>query len=269
MSSKIKMPTFFISHGGGPWPWLDGPYRDSYRLLEQSLKELPNNLPQKPNAILIISGHWETEKFSIMTHAQPPMIYDYSGFPAHTYQIKYPAKGMPTLALNVQSMLDKIGIPILLDTVRGYDHGTFTPLAVSFPNADVPVVQLSMRADYDADAHIKVGRALAPLREQGVLIIGSGLSYHNLRMFDQRAAKPSHEFDAWLQQTLIHSDPLERRAKLLEWERAPSARIAHPQEDHLLPLMIAVGAAEEDLCQMCYHEDNFMGGIAVSSFRFG
>jgi aromatic ring-opening dioxygenase catalytic subunit (LigB family) len=265
---KTKMPVYFISHGGGPWPWLQGPYREAYRQLEASLQKLPQELPEKPKAILMISGHWEENTFSIMTHPKPEMLYDYGGFPEHTYHIKYSAPGSPELAFKVQSLLKDAGITAQLNPHRGFDHGTFTPLAVSYPNADIPVVQLSLRKDYDPEIHLQVGKALASLRDEGVLIIGSGLSYHNLRLFDQRASKPSREFDSWLQTTL-KLDPKERREKLLDWEKAPSARLAHPQEDHLIPLMVAVGAAENETSQLSYHEDQFMGGIAVSSFRFG
>lgn len=269
MSAKKKMPTYFISHGGGPWPWLEGSYRAAYGQLEKSLSALPLELPERPKAILMVSAHWEEEDFTIMTSPQPPMIYDYGGFPEHTYHIKYAAPGSPELAQKVQALLKNDGILSRLNAERGFDHGTYTPLAVAYPKADIPILQLSIKSDYNPEAHLKLGRALAPLREAGILIIGSGLSYHNLRLFDQRAAQPSHEFDSWLQETLIHSSTKERSAKLLLWENAPSARIAHPQEDHLLPLMVAVGAAEDEPCKLSYHEDGFLGGIAVSSFRFG
>lgn len=269
MLSQIKMPTYFISHGGGPWPWLEGNYRQAYNVLEKSLKELPDHLPAIPKALLVISGHWEEKKIGIMSSLAPGMIYDYGGFPEHTYHIKYSAPGDPALALQVQSLLSAAGIESELNEQRGFDHGTYTPLAVAYPKANIPIVQISMRADYNPEAHLNLGRALAPLRNEGVLIIGSGLSYHNLRLFDQRASKPSHEFDLWLQQILLQSDFKERSSKLIDWEKAPSARIAHPAEDHLLPLMVAVGAAEDEKGQLCYHEDHFFGGIAVSSFRFG
>lgn len=263
-----KMPVYFISHGGGPWPWLSGPYRDAYHHLEVSLQALPSELPRKPQAILMISGHWEENKFSIMTNPHPSMLYDYGGFPEHTYHIKYPAPGSPELASRVHSLLSAAGFQSQNNSERGFDHGAFTPLAVSFPQADIPVVQLSLRSDYDPEAHIQVGRALASLRDEGILIIGSGLSYHNLRLFDQRASKPSREFDTWLQNTL-KLDPQSRLEKILEWEKAPSARLAHPQEDHLLPLMVSLGAAENEVARLSYHEDQFFGGISVSSFCFG
>jgi aromatic ring-opening dioxygenase catalytic subunit (LigB family) len=265
----MKMPTYFISHGGGPWPWLQGAYKEACTNLKISLEHLPMELPEKPKAILIISGHWEESEFKISSGAKPGMVYDYYGFPDYTYQIKYPAPGSPDLANRVKSLIDGVGFNATLDPDRGFDHGTFTPLAVAFPNADVPVVQLSLRADYDPETHLKVGRAIAPLRDEGILIIGSGLSYHNLRMFDARAMKPSHEFDHWLQESIVRSHPKDRTEKLKSWENAPSARLAHPQEDHLLPLMVAVGAAENEKAEMSYHEDHFLGGIAVSSFKFG
>jgi aromatic ring-opening dioxygenase catalytic subunit (LigB family) len=269
MNSTKRMPTYFISHGGGPWPWLEGKFQEYMKELRRSLESLPGELPEKPKAILIISGHWEEDKFAIMTNPMPGMEYDYSGFPAFTYEIKYPAHGSPELAARVKKLLDEAGIDSKFDPSRGYDHGIFAPLAVSYPNADVPVVALSIRNDYDPAAHLELGRALAPLRDEGVLIIGSGLSYHNLRMFNEHAIKPSREFDEWLNETLINSSTSERSEKLLHWGKAPSARLAHPQEDHLIPLMVAVGAAEGEAAALCYHEEKFMGGITVSSFRFG
>lgn len=268
MASSKRMPTYFISHGGGPWPWVDG-FRETFKHLKTSLEAMPDELPEKPRAILVISGHWEEDNFAVMSGQKPGMVYDYHGFPEHTYRIQYPAPGSPELARRVQQLLNQAGIVATFDGARGFDHGTFVPLAVAYPDADVPVVELSLEKGYDPKAHLQLGRALAPLRDEGILIIGSGLSYHNLRMFDARAVKPSHEFDGWLRETLLDSTPIERSEKLLDWENAPSARLAHPNEDHLIPLMVAVGAAAEDPATICYHEDYLMGGIAVSSFRFG
>lgn len=269
MNNKPQFPTYFLSHGGGPWPWLEGPFRDSMEKLKISLEELPKELPEKPRAILMISGHWEEEDFKVMSNPHPGMVYDYYGFPEHTYSIKYEAPGSPELANQVKELIENIGLKSSLDSERGFDHGTFVPLAVSFPQADIPVVQLSLRSDYDPEVHFKVGQALAPLRREGVLIIGSGLSYHNLRMFNASAMKPSREFDHWLQEVILKTPPEKRLEKLKSWHLAPSARLAHPREDHLIPLMVAVGAAENDNAQLCYHEDDLLGGITVSSFRFG
>jgi len=154
-------------------------------------------------------------------------------------------------------------------TKRGFDHGTFSPLAAMYPGADVPVLQLSIRADYDVEAHIAAGRALVPLRDKAVLIVASGLSYHNLRRFGAAGQHPSHEFDAWLTETLCGSVGKPRSEQLRSWTTAPSARLAHPDEDHLIPLMVAVGAAEDEPAQRVYHEDAFFGALAVSSYRFG
>jgi len=266
----MTLPTYFISHGGGPWPYMKDELGGAYDILEASLKGMPEQLgsPMRPKAILMISGHWEEQDFTVMTHATPPMIYDYSGFPEHTYHIHYKAPGSPELAARVQELLTTAGIASRADAKRGFDHGAYAPLAVMYPHADIPVVQLSIRSDYDPEAHLQLGRALAPLREEGILIIGSGLSYHNLRRFGAAAAAPSKEFDVWLGQTLTASNPNQRTERLLAWAKAPSARLAHPQEDHLIPLMVAVGAAEQEKGEMIYHEEKFMGGVTVSSFRF-
>jgi aromatic ring-opening dioxygenase catalytic subunit (LigB family) len=141
--------------------------------------------------------------------------------------------------------------------------------AYIYPDADVPVLQLSLQQGYDPGDHLLIGRALAPLRDEGVLIVGSGLSYHNLGQFGPGAKASSVAFDQWLQDTLVAASPNERVARLLAWESAPSARSAHPQEDHLLPLMVVVGAAGDDKARLVYHEENFFGGITVSSFMFG
>jgi aromatic ring-opening dioxygenase catalytic subunit (LigB family) len=241
----------------------------TYDRLAASLQAMPRQLGTTPAAVLVISGHWEERDFTVMASAQPPMIYDYAGFPEHTYRIKYAAPGAPQCADRVRSLLEGAGFAAPLDPARGYDHGTFTPLAMIYPDADVPVLQLSLRRDYDPRAHLAVGRALAPLRDEQVLILGSGLSYHNLREFGPRAKEPSAAFDHWLQETLVTASPADRISRLVAWETAPAAARAHPRADHLLPLMVVVGAAGNDPAACVYHEDNFLGGVVVSSFRFG
>lgn len=264
-----RLPTYFLSHGGGPWPYLTGPFRERYRVLEASLQQTARELGARPRAILVVSGHWEAAEFTVMSSPNPGMVYDYSGFPAHTYAVRYAAPGSPVLADRVTRLFDAAGIAVRADDGRGFDHGCFAPLAVMYPDADVPVLQLSLKAGYDPEAHLAAGRALAPLRDEGVLIIGSGLSYHNLREFGPQAKEASEAFDAWLQQTLLHSPPATRLQRLLQWEQAPSARRAHPHEDHLIPLMVAVGAAENEVAACVYHEQGFFGGVTASSFRFG
>lgn len=262
-----RMPTYFISHGGGPWPWLPD-MREMLKSLEVSLANMPSEIGVTPKAILMISGHWEENDFAVMSSPAPGMVYDYGGFPPFTYQIKYAAPGAPALAKRVADLLTAAGLPTHLDGARGYDHGTFAPMQVMYPHADVPLLQVSLRHGYDPEEHLALGRALAPLRDEGVLIVGSGLSYHNLRLFGPGAKEPSAAFDAWLDQAM-KADPQTRVAALKNWSQAPAARICHPQEDHLIPLMAAVGAAETEKATRVYHDKNVFGGVTASSYRFG
>ncbi|MEZ5716753.1 MAG: class III extradiol ring-cleavage dioxygenase [Paracoccaceae bacterium] len=263
-----RMPTYFISHGGGPWPWVPQ-MRETFKALEESFHRMVAELPERPKAVLMISGHWEEDDaYTVMHASKPPMVYDYYGFPPHTYEITYPAPGAPALAERVAALIDAAGLPARLDETRGYDHGTFVPMAILWPQADMPLIQVSMRAHYSPEEHLELGRALAPLRDEGVLIVGSGLSYHNLRAFGPGARAPSEAFDAWLSEAL-EQPPLERTQEVLGWELAPSARECHAREDHLIPLFAALGAAEGEPATRTYHEEMIMGGVTASSWRFG
>jgi aromatic ring-opening dioxygenase catalytic subunit (LigB family) len=264
-----RLPTYFISHGGGPWPFMKDMLGGAYDRLEKSLQDMAPEVGTPPKAVLMVSAHWEEPAFTVMTTARPPMIYDYGGFPAHTYSVQYPAPGSPQTAERVRSLIAQAGIDVRTNAQRGFDHGMFSPMAVIYPDANVPVLQLSLKAGLDPREHLALGRALAPLRDEDVLIVASGLSYHNLREFGPRAQGPSQAFDRWLQDAVVSASPAERTQRLIDWEAAPSARRAHPREEHLLPLMVAVGAAEGEAAACTYHEDNFMGGVAASSFRFG
>jgi aromatic ring-opening dioxygenase catalytic subunit (LigB family) len=263
-----RLPSYFISHGGGPWPYVPE-MRAAMQVLEASLADIPRQIGVVPSAVLMVSGHWEAPGFRVMAHARPPMVYDYGGFPPHTYHVQYPAPGAPALAARVQQLARDSGIEVQPDALQGFDHGTFAPLAVMYPQADVPVLQLSLKSRYDPAEHLAIGRALAPLRDEGVLIIGSGLSYHNLGRLGPMARQPSEAFDAWLQEAAVGLPPAERTQHLLQWQSAPAARVAHPREDHLIPLMVAVGAAEEEPGTLVYHETGVFGGMTASSFRFG
>lgn len=262
------LPTFFISHGGGPWPWLkqEMPFFDK---LEAALTDMPRQIGRTPAAVLMVSGHWEEDIFTVQSNPHPPMLYDYGGFPDFTYRIRYDAPGPPELAHRVHGLIEKAGLAAALDAERGFDHGTFVPMSVIYPKADVPVLQVSLKRGFDPMEHIALGKALAPLRDEDVLIIGSGLSYHNLRAFNAQAAEPSRAFDDWLNRTIVEANAHERIEALAAWSSAPAARIAHPMEDHLIPLMVAVGAAGDDAAVRVYHQDDLLGGISVSSFRFG
>lgn len=267
-NSNMLMPTYYLSHGGGPWPYMNGPMRSRFALMEAALQDIPKQLPARPRAVLVISGHWEEPQFTVSSGAQPGMVYDYYGFPPETYHIRYPAPGSPEVALSVQQLLHAAGWNAPADPGRGFDHGTFSMLQPIYPQADVPVVQLSLKQSFDPAEHIAVGRALAPLRAQGILIIGSGQSYHNLRLWGPGGARPAAVFDQWLRESLLGRSAGQIESALLHWEQAPAARLAHPREDHLLPLMVAAGAAGEDPAHVVFGEQ-FMGALAVSSFRFG
>jgi len=247
---------------------MSGEFRSRYAWMEQALQDLPHQLPAPPTAVLVISGHWEANEFSISSGVSPGMVYDYHGFPEYTYRVKYPAPGSPRLADAVQDLLLEAGWNARLEPDRGLDHGAFSMLQPVFPNADVPVVQLSLKAGLDPSEHLAVGRAISPLRDEGVLILGSGMSYHNLRQFGPAGARPSILFDGWLRSVLLNSPSGERDEHLLHWAEAPAAREAHPREEHLLPLMVAVGAADGDVAE-CVFGEIFWGHMHVSSFRFG
>lgn len=260
------MPTYFISHGGGPWPWLPA-WRSEFAPLEASLRDMPGQLPEKPKAVLSISGHWEDDAFAVMSAPKPPMEYDYYGFPPETYEITYPAPGAPDIAQEAADLIAVAGLPARLDAKQGFDHGTFVPLHVMYPEADVPLFQVSLQKGYDPAAHFAMGRALAPLREKGVLIIGSGLSYHNLKFMNPTARVPSEAFDTWLDEALALT-PEDRTKALLDWETAPYARTCHEKEDHFAPIFAALGAAESGKATRIYHQKNIFGGVTASGYRF-
>lgn len=264
----MRLPTYFISHGPGPWPvvpHLEG----AMARLKQSLQDIPRQLSVPPRAVLVISAHWEEPEFSLTGAARLEPIYDFFGFPKSAHQLSYPATGLPELARHIRDLLESADISAQLDTKRGLDHGAYVPLMVMYPDAGVPVVQLSLKNNLDAAQHVALGRALAPLRDEGVLILASGMSYHNLRRLGSLAKEPSERFDRWLSESLKGFGGVERVARLVDWISAPSARDAHPREEHLIPLMVALGAAEDEPATCVYQERDILGGVAASSFRFG
>ncbi len=269
LATPKRQPSLFIPHGGGPcffMDWKMGP-KDTWDNLAAWLRNVRELLPEPPKAILVISGHWESPELLITGSAQPELIYDYYGFPQHTYDLKYPAPGSPDLAKQVQSLLADQQIPAQLDPERGYDHGVFIPFLLMFPDADIPVIQLSLRQDLDPAFHLKVGQALEPLRDQGVLIVGSGMSFHNLRVFGRDVKAPSRAFDDWLSAAVAQADPAERAKQLQQWADAPSGRFSHPREEHLLPLMVAAGAAGPDQGEKVFEDDVLT--MVLSAYRFG
>jgi aromatic ring-opening dioxygenase catalytic subunit (LigB family) len=265
--STAKFPTLFISHGGGPWPFVDG-MREMFAKTAKEFAALPARLPQRPKVVLVITGHWEAPEFSVSTAEHPPMDYDYSGFPAHTYHLQYPAPGSPALAARVTELLASGGIDCRQDPARGFDHGTFVPLGLMYPAADVPIVLLSMKSGYNAAEHIRVGQMLKPLRDEGVLIMGSGLTYHNMRGFGNPASTPvAAAFENYLNDVVTQPDASVRNKMLVDWERAPSARQAHPREDHLIPLMVVAGAAGADRGERIFVDQVL--AVAMGNYQFG
>ncbi|MEN9811094.1 MAG: dioxygenase extradiol [Pseudomonadota bacterium] len=264
---SIHYPTYFVSHGGGPCFWMDWNPPELFDGLRAFFEELPRRLPRRPSAIVVISAHWEEAVFTVQSTANPAMIYDYSGFPPHTYQLQYPAKGDPDLAKRISALLNAQAIECRLDSSRGYDHGVYVPLLIAFPQADVPVIQISLRSDLSPAQHLRLGEALRPLREENVLIVGSGFSYHNLRAIPDRIGA-SEVFDKWLFESLCVSSPEKRHERLLRWSEAPAARAAHPREEHLIPLMVCAGAAAGGACERVFSQKLPAWNIQTCCFEF-
>jgi aromatic ring-opening dioxygenase catalytic subunit (LigB family) len=211
------------------------------------MKGLPAQL-RRPSAIIVVSAHWEESAATVLGSAHPPMLYDYDGFPDEAYSITYPCPGNPALAKRIAGMLETSGIPVRIDRKRGFDHGHFIPLEMMYPAADIPSLQLSLLRGLDPAAHVALGRALAPLAGEDILVIGSGFSFHNMRAFSwegAQAADPQNvAFQDWLVETCTGALPqAEREQRLVEWETAPGARYCHPREEHLLPLHVCFGMA--------------------------
>ena len=269
---ELRLPTLFIPHGAGPcffmdaWPGFPGAPWDR---LAAYLRGIPASLGQRPKAVLVISAHWECERPTVLAASRLSLLFDYYGFPEHTYRLAYPASGSPEVAARVRELLGLASIASDEEMERGLDHGVFVPFKLIYPDADVPIVQLSLQHDLDAAQHLAIGHALAPLRQEGVLIVGSGNSYHNLREFfspGESARMASAQFDDWLVQA-VESAPAERERLLAHWQEAPGARASHPRSEHLIPLMVAAGAAGSDAGRVAYREQMF--GKMFSGFQFG
>jgi aromatic ring-opening dioxygenase catalytic subunit (LigB family) len=266
--SSQRLPVICLPHGGGPWPFVrSGLGSDVER---KSLSDYLANvraLPKAPpKAVLVISAHWEEPVPTVMSGANPPLLFDYYGFPPESYEITWPAPGEPALAARVRELLGAAGIETATNAERGFDHGTFVPLKLTYPDAHVPTLQLSLKAGLDPREHLAIGRALAPLRDEGVFIIGSGMSYHNMRGFGPQGRAASATFDAWLRET-VTLEPEARDARLTDWKAAPAARNAHPREEHLLPLMVIAGAAGSDRGRVDFR--GLFLGVEISAHAFG
>lgn len=265
--TPTALPTYYIPHGGGPWPFM--PERAvELGSLAAFLRGLLADSGAAPRAIVVVSGHWEEPLPTVSSRTDYSMLYDYYGFPEETYALQYPAPGSPEVAREVSAALAAGGFPSAAEGERGYDHGVFVPFMLVAPEAAIPVVPLSLVAGLDPAKHLAIGRALAPLRRENILIIGSGMSFHNLRALYGGAdvLARSSRFDAWLNDA-VAAEPAARDAQLARWATAPEARFAHPREEHLLPLMVAAGAAQDDRGRRVFNAD--VMGAVTSGFRFG
>jgi aromatic ring-opening dioxygenase catalytic subunit (LigB family) len=264
-----RMPVVFVPHGGGPWPFVETGIGSQAEqdALAAYLRSLPSLPKTTPKALLVISAHWEEAVPTVMSSARPPLLFDYYGFPDESYQLTWPAPGDPALAARVRALLQSAGFDTAENRTRGFDHGTFVPLMLAYPAADLPVVQLSLKLGLDPGEHLAIGRALQPLRDEGVLIIGSGMTFHNLRAFGAPQSRPvSETFDAWLREA-AQRDEQTRNEQLRSWQGAPLARDAHPREEHLLPLMVVAGAAGRDHGRVAYN--GTILGLRLSAYHFG
>ncbi len=270
-TKPARQPTLFIPHGAGPCFFMDWNPADAWDRTAAFLRGIPASLPATPKAILLVSGHWLAPQATVGATDRPELIFDYHGFPPHTYELSYPAPGAPELSQRVQQALTQAGLRVAHNAARGWDHGVFIPLKVAFPDAEVPVLQLSLLQSLDAAEHLRLGQALAPLRDEGVLIVGSGMSYHNMRGYgDARSTPVAAEFDRWLGETVALPQH-ERNARLAAWDTAsgPAGRLSHPlrAEEHLLPLHVVAGAAGDDRGAKVF-TDAVMA-VDISAFRFG
>lgn len=242
---STRQPILFVSHGGGPLPLMEDA---SHQEMLEVFAELRSGLTV-PKAVLLISAHWEESEFTLTGSASPGMIYDYYGFPPETYHYQYPAPGAPELAMEVRALLQAEQLTAHLDFHRGFDHGMFVPMMLLFPEADIPVVQLSLKKGLDAHAHLKLGEALAALRDQGIMLIGSGYSFHNLSAMmglkTSEVMEKCQAFHGWLDKVITNEEleDTERVKQLGEWQNAPYARFCHPREEHLLPLHVCCTAS--------------------------
>jgi 4,5-DOPA dioxygenase extradiol len=235
----------YFSHGGGPLPILGDP---GHRSMVDFMAKLPARL-RRPRAVLVVSAHWEEMTPTLLGAEAPDLFYDYYGFPEEAYALTYPAVGAPELARRIAALLQESDIPSRVDTQRGFDHGLFIPLKLMYPEADIPCLQLSLVRGLDPARHLALGAALRGLKQEDILVIGSGFSFHNMAAFSWRAGRSedgaNDVFQDWLIETCTGSLPQpDRERRLIRWEEAPSARYCHPREEHLLPLHVCVGMAD-------------------------
>lgn len=262
-NSENKAQIVYFSHGGGPLPILGDP---SHKAMVDFMTRLPSQI-RRPDAILVISAHWEESAATLLGAQNPSMFYDYYGFPDKAYEITYPAPGNPELANRIAGFIKDNNISVRIDSERGFDHGLFIPLKLMYPQADIPALQISLVSGLNPGVHIALGKALRELMNENILVIGSGFSFHNMGAFSwQGNGKPDPANDAfqnWLIEGCTASKPQsEREKRLIEWEKAPSARYCHPREEHLLPLHVCLGMADKPA--KLIFDDRILGKRAVA-----
>ena len=238
--------TLYIPHGGGPLPIMNDP---GHAEIIDYLRGVSPEFGQ-PSAIVVVSAHWESATPAITAAPNPELYFDYYGFPPETYEYTYPATGSVQLAERLGELVAAGGFEPRLDTERGFDHGMFIPLMLMYPEANIPVVQLSLIDGLDPAAHIELGEAIRPILDDDVLVLGSGMSFHNMAGFSMSGgpAAPDPDnisFDQWLEHVCAGDelDSAGRRAQLIDWAQAPAANYNHPREEHLIPLHVCFGAA--------------------------
>jgi 4,5-DOPA dioxygenase extradiol len=263
MTTTLSLPSIFVSHGSPMLALSETPARDF-------LAKLGATLP-RPRAILVISAHWETAAPMVNAVARNETIHDFRGFPKALYELRYPAPGDAALAARIAALLDNAGFRAGIDTTRGLDHGAWVPLLLAYPEANIPVLQLSVQPHLGAAHHLALGRALASLREEGVLIIGSGSFTHDLRRFRGQAVDAPEtedvtEFSAWMDQAIAAGDV----DALIDYRaRAPHARDEHPTEEHILPLFAAIGAAGNTIAARRLHHSTEHAILRMDAYAFG
>ena len=256
-------PIIYLPHGAGPLPLLADTGYGNERLVP-FLKNI-SQLISEPAAIVVVSAHWEAAQASITSAEQPNMIFDYTGFPQEAYNLQYPVAGDPRLSQQIVQLITKKGMTAKPEPQRGFDHGVYVPLKLIYPQAHIPCIQLSLIKGLNPAEHIALGESLAELRSKNVLIIGSGMSFHNLRYFfnpEKDTFQKSNEFDEWLVDTCTNNllPVQEKKERLVAWKNAPYAQYCHPREEHLMPLHVCFGAASKDTssAQVIFN-DEFMG----------
>jgi aromatic ring-opening dioxygenase catalytic subunit (LigB family) len=268
-AQQRPLPAFFLPHGAGPCFFMNWEPPTMWHRLGTWLQQWGEIHRAATQGIVVFSAHWEEPVFTLNTALQPGLLFDYHGFPEATYRLQWPAMGAPWLIERSLGLLQAHGIAHATRSDRGLDHGVFIPLLRAFPQAELPVLQISLKKGLDPGEHLALGRALSALRAEGVLLVGSGMAFHNMRRFRLQGGPPdadSVQFDAWL--TAAVAETGERRAQQLQhWQAAPCGRASHPREEHLLPLHVVAGSAWEETGRVAFR-DQVIGSVQ-SAFAFG